>query len=240
MSAKAYHQKIIQLIDKVEQQELENIKKVAQLVAQKVKENKIIHFFGTGHSHMIGIEMFVRAGGLSNINAMLDDTIITSSGAEKGSHMEKIDGLADIIFDQYQIDPEDVMVITSNSGRNSVPVQMAIRAKATGLTVIAITSLDHSKSCASRDKSGKKLYEIADIVIDNCVPKGDALLDFGLVKSGPASTITGCFIVNSILEETLSILHQENIRLPIFVSQNTDDFNNDHLYAAYKSRIKHM
>ena len=154
--------------------------------------------------------------------------------------MEKVDGLANIIYDQYQIDKDDVMVIVSNSGRNSVPVQMAMRAKKEGLTVIAITSYDHSKSCDSRDASGKKLYELADIVLDNHVPKGDAVIQYGEAASGPASTIAGCFLVNSVLQETLDILYTKGIQLPIFVSQNTDNFNNDHLYEKYTKRIKHM
>jgi uncharacterized phosphosugar-binding protein len=240
MSAKRYYNEITKVINKIEDTQYNQIIEVAKLFANKVKEDKIIHFFGTGHSHMIGIEMFVRAGGLANINAMLDETITTAAGAEKGSHMEKVDGLADIIYNQYKINSDDIMVIISNSGRNSVPVQMAMRAKKEGLTVIAITSYDHSKSCASRDASGKKLFEIADIVLDNCCPKGDVLIEYDQVKSGPASTIAGCFIVDSILQETLDILHKENVQLPIFVSQNTDNFNNDHLYEKYRPRIKHM
>ncbi len=240
MSATKYYHEISRLIDEVEKTQYDKIVEVARIFAQKVKEDKIIHVFGTGHSHMIGIEMFVRAGGLGNVNAMLDDTIITPSGAEKGSHMEKLDGLADIIFDQYRIDSDDVMLIVSNSGRNSVPVQMAMRAKKEGLVVVAITSYQHSKVVKSRDKSGKKLYELADIVLDNCAPEGDAMIAYGEVKSGPASTITGAFIVNSILQETLDILYKEKHPLPIFVSQNTDNYNNDHLYEKYRPRIKHM
>ncbi|MBI9009189.1 MAG: SIS domain-containing protein [Tenericutes bacterium] len=240
MSAKLYYNEISKLIEKIEATQYDTMLKVANIFAKKVKEDKLIHFFGTGHSHMIGIEMFVRAGGLANVNAMLDETITTAAGAEKGSYMEKVDGLADIIYNQYAIDKDDVMVIISNSGRNSVPVQMAMRAKKEGLTVIAITSYDHSKSCASRDKSDKKLFELADIVLDNCCPAGDALINFGEVKSGPGSTIAGCFIVDSILEETLDILHKKNYPLPIFVSQNSDNFNNDHLYEKYRPRVKHM
>ncbi|MFP4079004.1 MAG: sugar isomerase domain-containing protein, partial [Candidatus Izemoplasmataceae bacterium] len=132
------------------------------------------------------------------------------------------------------------MIIVSNSGRNPVPVQMALRAKKEGLKLIVITSLTHSKSCESRDKSGKKLYELGDIVIDNCVPQGDALLHVGEVGTGPASTIAGSFIVNSIVADTVEKLDKANIEIPIFVSQNTDHYNNDHLYAKYKHRIKHM
>jgi uncharacterized phosphosugar-binding protein len=240
MSAKKYYTSILNVINQIEENELSTIQKTAKLFAETIKNDQMIHFFGTGHSHMIGIEMFVRAGGLSNINAMLDDTIITSFGAEKGSKMEKLDGLADIIYDEYLIDSNDLMVIISNSGRNAVPIQMAMRAKKEGLTVIAITSYQHSKQVDSRDKSGKKLYELADIVLDNWAPKGDALIEYGPVKSGPASTISGAFIVNSILTETLDILHKDNIQLPIFVSQNTDNYDNDHLYKKYKGRVKHM
>ncbi|MFA7076255.1 MAG: SIS domain-containing protein [Candidatus Izemoplasmatales bacterium] len=238
--SKKYYEEIVGLINKVETTQQESIKQATELFVENIKNDRIIHFFGTGHSHMIGIEMFVRAGGLGNINAMLDDTIITSSGAEKGSAMEKIDGLADIIYDQYQISSDDIMVIVSNSGRNAVPVQMAMRAKKEGLKVIAITSMEHSKSIESRDKSGKKLYEFADVIIDNCAPKGDALIEVGEVKTGSASTILGCFIVNSILTNTVEELHRKNIKTPVFVSQNTDNFNNDHLYAKYKKVIKHM
>ena len=84
------------------------------------------------------------------------------------------------------------------------------------------------------------MFEIADIIIDNCVPGGDSLLEFGGTKSGPGSSLAGIFIVNSILAETLKMLHEKGITLPIFTSQNVDDYNNDDLYQKYSSRIKHM
>ncbi|MFW6298927.1 MAG: sugar isomerase domain-containing protein, partial [Bacillota bacterium] len=197
-----YNEKIVAMINEVASSQRTKIQEASDLFVDTIRKDKLIHVFGTGHSHMIGIEMFVRAGGLGNINAMLDDTVVTASGAEKGGVMEKLDGLADIIFDQYQIASDDIMIIVSNSGRNPVPVQMALRAKKEGLKLIVITSLTHSKSCESRDKSGKKLYELGDIVIDNCVPQGDALLHVGEVGTGPASTIAGSFIVNSIVADT--------------------------------------
>lgn len=240
MSAEKYLGRIHELIDIIQDTQYEKIIEVSKLFAEKIKEDKMIHVFGTGHSHMIGIEMFVRAGGLANINAMLDDTITTAAGARKGSEMEKLNGLAEIIWDQYQISKDDIMIIISNSGRNSVPVEMAMKAKKEGLTLVAITSLNHSKNCKSRDLSGKRLFELADIVIDNCVPQGDGLLNFNGVKSGPGSTIAGVTIVNCILTETLKTLTEESKGLPVFGSQNVDGFNNDDLYVKYSSRVKHM
>lgn len=241
MSAVKYFEKIQELINTLKSTQYENIIEVAEIFAQKVKENKMIHVFGTGHSHVIGIEMFVRAGGLANVNAMLDDTITTAAGAMKGGRVERLNGLAEIIWDQYQIDKNDVMLIISNSGRNSVPIEMAMKAKENGMTLIVITSLDHSKSCESRHSSGKKLYELADIILDNCVPGGDSLLEFNGVKSGPGSTLAGVTIVNSILSETLAILTNEAADIPVFRSQNLDGRNNnDDLCKKYGSRVKHM
>jgi len=240
MSAEKYIKKVHSLINKLENTQIDTIKEVASLFAKKIKEDKIIHIFGTGHSHIIAIETFVRAGGLANINAMLDENVTTQCGARKGSEMERLSGLADIIWNQYCIDSEDIIIIISNSGRNSVPVEMALRAKEEGLKVIAITSMDHTQKYESRHKSGKRLFEIADIVIDNCVPSGDGLLNFAGIKSGPGSTITGAIIVNSILTETLKILSNENIKLPVFTSQNVDGYNNDDLYDKYEGRIKHI
>lgn len=240
MSATKYIEEIQKLIIKVEETQMDNIKKAAKVFAETIKKDKIIHVFGTGHSHIIGIEMFVRAGGLAAVNAMLDDTIITNFGARKSSKMERLPGLAKIIWDQYSINKGDIMVIISNSGRNSVPVEMAMLAKEKGIYLIALTSLSHSKSCESRHSSGKRLFEIADLVIDNCVPKGDFLLDFNGVTSGPASTIAGSLIVNSIVAETLNILSKEGYKLPVYTSQNIDGYNNDDLYEKYDGRIKHL
>lgn len=240
MSAEKYFEKINELLNTIQSTQYDKIKKVSEIFTQKIKEDKIIHVFGTGHSHMIAIEMFVRAGGLANVNAMLDDTITTAAGARKGSEMERLSGLAEIIWQQYRIEKEDVMIIISNSGRNSVPVEMAIKAKEEGLMLIAITSLQHASACASRHPSGKRLFELADIIIDNCVAAGDSLLDFNGIKSGPGSTIAGAAIANSIIAETLKNLSGERAPLPVFTSQNMDGYNNDALYERYENRIKHM
>lgn len=240
MSSLSYIEKIQKLINDIKVTQNVKIQEAAKVFAEKIKQDRIIHVFGTGHSHMIAEEMFVRAGGLAHVNSILDDSVTLSSGARRSGQIEKITGLANIIWDNYDISPEDVMIIISNSGRNNVPIEMALKAKEEGLFLIAITSLSHSKNCESRHSTGKRLFEIADLIIDNCVPSGDSLVEFGNVKSGPASTIAGATIVNSIVAQTLKILSDRKQKLPIYVSQNVDGYNNDDIFKRFEKRIKHL
>lgn len=235
-----YMNLVVDIFKTVHDTQKEMIRKLALLFADNIREDRMIHVFGTGHSHMVGIEMFVRAGGLANVNAMLDPDTLTSNGARRSGAIEKCVGMADIVYDQYDIKPKDIMIITSNSGRNAMPIEMALRAKKEGVITIALTNLHQSKETTSRHPSGKKLYEIVDYVVDNCVPAGDALMSYGTVKSGPASSMTTLLIVNTILTEALTILHQKGFKLPVFQSQNVDGVSNDWLYEKYADRVKHI
>jgi len=235
-----YTNVIVDLISTIENTEKDTIAKATSVFVDAIKNNKIIHTFGTGHSHMIGIEMFARAGGLANVNAILDPDVITSNGARRSSLLEQLPGLSDIIYDHYNISKGDVMIIISNSGRNAVPIEMAMRAKKEGVFTIALTNLKQSKNTTSRHCSGKKLYECVDLVLDTHAPFGDTSLEVGPIKTGPVSTIISIFILNTIVHESLKVLHEQGEDLPVFQSQNVDGFNNDILYAKYEDRVKHF
>ena len=127
--------------------------KVIELVSETVIKDKIIHAFGTGHSHMIGLELFARAGGIANVNAMLDSTVMTSEGARRSAEIERISGFAKVIWDQHKIEKNDIFFIISNSGRNAMPIEMAQLAKANSNKVIAITSIDQSSKYPARIKN---------------------------------------------------------------------------------------
>ena len=240
-----YTKIITKKIEEMVKDQEQQIVKVSQLFADCIINDKIIHVFGTGHSHMIPIELFIRAGGLANVNAMLDPDTVTMSGAMRNSSIERLPGMADIVWDNYSIQSGDIILIVSNSGRNAVPIEMALRAKKEGITSIALTSLEQSKQFPSRHDSGKKLYELCDYVLDNHVPSGDGLVSVGHCITGAFSSISGMILVNTIVTEAAKIALKSNIPLPILASQNIDGadstyYTNEELYEKYQNRLKHL
>ena len=235
-----YHQASKELLDRIVATNESNLPKATDWMAKTIIEDHIIHTFGTGHSHMIGLELFVRAGGLANVNAFLDSIVMTSEGAQRSAEMERISGISEVLWNQYKIEQEDLFIIISNSGRNAMPIEMAQMAKDNGNKVIAITSMEQSKKYPVRIEGQKKLFEIADLVLDNCVPPGDGMLEIGGELTGAASTISGCFIVNLIATEAMKMAVYQGVKIPVYFSQNIDGFDNDYLYKKYENRIKHL
>lgn len=235
-----YLEKINELIKSIASTQKDNIEKAAEWIADVIMEDHIIHAFGSGHSHIIGMELFTRAGGLANVNAILDDLVLATSGARRGGEIERISGLSDILWEKYKISSSDIMIIISNSGRNAMPIEMALRAKKEGLKVIAITSVTQSKRYPSRHQSGKKLYEIADLVLDNQIPSGDGLMQIEGKLIGPGSSIAGMLLVNTITTEAIKIASARGAKLPIYHSQNIDGYSNEELFLKYEDRIKHL
>ena len=228
------------LINKIVKKNILQIKNASKLLSECICNDNLIHTFGTGHSHVIGLELFVRAGGLANVNSFLDSSVMTSEGARRSAEIERIEGFSKIIWDQHKIKKGDIFIIISNSGRNSMPIEIAMLAKEKGLKIIAITSIEQSKKYPSRHTSNKKLYDLADIVIDNCVPSGDGMFNIGGNKTGAASTLSGTFIVNLISTEAMILADKKGVKLPIYYSQNIDGYSNEELYLKYAKRIKHL
>src|SRR5690554_6816909 len=114
----SYYKEIVALIEEIEKTQKEKIKKAGQIFAEKIMNDKIIHVFGTGHSHMTAEELFVRAGGIANINAWLDPSVLPVTGARRSSKMERLNGLAKIIWEEQKVGKNDILMIISNSGRN--------------------------------------------------------------------------------------------------------------------------
>jgi uncharacterized phosphosugar-binding protein len=156
---------------------------------------------------------------------------------------ERLTGYAGVLLEAYPISPSDLLIIASNSGRNPLPVEMAQGARERGIPTIGITSLAHSQSVSSRAPSGKRLFEVCDVVIDNCGVPGDAVLDLGNgtpLRVGPTSTLAGAFIANSLVSLAAAELMERGIDPPVFVSANVDggDARNQRLLEMMKQRIR--
>src|SRR5690625_340908 len=137
MLYKEYFSRIGDLLDKVADKESESIKEAADLITNSISEDGVLHVFGCGHSQMYAMELFYRAGGLVPVNAILTPALSLSPTAPLSTFGERQEGLAKVILDAENIKSQDVMVIVSTSGRNAVPIEMALEAKSRGLKVIA-------------------------------------------------------------------------------------------------------
>lgn len=193
MAAQDYLQALRAMFVRVEQTQLEPIREAGRFGAAAILGGGLIHVFGTGHSHLLAEELYSRAGGLVAVNAILEPSVMLHEGSGKSGAVERLSGMARVIIDQEPIQAGDLMIVASNSGRNAMPVEMALEARARGLKVAAITSLAHSRSQPANNPSGKRLFEVADVVIDNCGVPGDAVLEVpGLpVRACSTSTAIG-------------------------------------------------
>lgn len=216
------------------------LSQATELFAQAIVNDNMIQVLGTGHSHMVGLEGFIRAGGLGNVNAILDSVLLTNDGALRGSAMEKLPGLAEVIWNEQNISANDVVMVISNSGRNALPIEFAQIAKSKGHQVIAITSIEQSSKYPSRHSSGLKLMDIADVVIDNQVPSGDGLCNVNGKVTGAFSSIAGMMIMNMLVVESQKAALKQGATPLIFSSQNVDGFDNDYVYQHFGSRLKSM
>jgi uncharacterized phosphosugar-binding protein len=220
--AEIYIDGIMDLLGNLRRSQIGSIKKAAELVADTISSGRWVHVFGTGHSHMMADEVSGRAGGLAAFNGIVDFGLSGYSGMTKSSLLEKLEGYARTVIDCEQLRKGDVVIVVSNSGVNAVPIEFAIEAKKRGLSVVAITSMAHSKSVPARNSSGKKLFEAADITIDNCGAPGDAFVKLeGLdQRVGATSTVMGATIINAIVTEATKLLIRKGVKPPVWVSGN--------------------
>ena len=233
-----------QIIEKIATDGAENIEKTAELFSDALINNRKIFLFGTGHSHMLSEELFYRAGGLVKIQPILDPPLMLHISASESTVAERVEGVAQNLFNEYGIKETDVVVIISNSGRNGVIIDMALLCKEKGVKTVALTNLQHTYSGESRHKSGKRLCEIADVVLDNFGCVGDACIEVDGVdgKICPTSTVSGALILNAIVAEAVDICAKKGFVPEHFASSNVDggDEINNKFVEKYKEEIKHL
>ncbi|MDW4908993.1 SIS domain-containing protein [Streptomyces sp. ADMS] len=203
----------------------ESVTRAATLIANCIRADGVIQAFGTGHSQALVLELAGRAGGLVPTNRLSMADLVLYGGDHPSALgdplLERRPGIAGRLYDLAAPHPADLFVIISNSGVNNVIVEMALRAKERGHKILAITSLTHTRTVPAGHASGKKLADIADVVLDNAAPTGDALLE---LPGGGAvcalSTLTGVMLVQMTVAETAAALIEAGERPPVYVSAN--------------------
>ena len=202
------------LLDHIEQTQMESIETAAQWCARAIGKGGLVHLFGSGHSRIPVEEMFPRYGSFPGFHPMVELSmthhtgVVGSNGQQQAMFIERTEGLAEVILSNFHFGPDDLMIVFSASGRAAVPVEMALGARQRGLGVVAVTSLPESGALPAAHPSGKRLFEVADLVIDIGTPPGDALVRIEGMDTpvGPGSTLANVAVVNEIKVRTAELL----------------------------------
>lgn len=218
------------LFAKLRDKEAENIAKAARIVADSIENDGVVHVFGSGHSYGFGLEVSDRAGSLAPVHNIASNDFVLygkyslAEFKDQNNIFERRPGIAGELYSLYEIHPQDVFIIISNSGINGLVIDMAAKAKEEGHKVIVVTCWDHTSREKSRHPSGKKLYEFGDVVIDNCGPYGDALLETGgPEKICSVSSITGAVIAQTLMLDAIADIQEDGKDVPLFTGAPEHD-----------------
>lgn len=229
------------------------IEKAAELCATSIAAEKLVFTFGTGHGALPALESFPRTGTIVGFRPIVESTMISfhhvwgDMGARQYRFIHAQEGYGKAILRSHQIDPADTMILFSHSGINAVILDIALECKERGISLIGVTSLPHSSQTTSRHSSGKRLFEVADVVIDTGIPLADASIQIDGLDSpvGASSTSITIAVAHAIVSATAEKLVRQGITPHVMVSPNTagkeaanrqNDENYEQLWRRLKAR----
>jgi len=236
----AYFDNLSALLTRTLETQQEAMETAARRIADALREGGMVYTFGTGHGHLLALEIFYRAGGMVRLCPILDEKLMLHISAAGSTLEERNEEWVDKLLEKYPIKKGDVLIALSNSGRNAVPVLLADEARKRGAYVIALTSMQHTQAVTSRNRLNLRLFEAADLVLDNGGVLGDAswqAADGAMV--GPTSTAIGAAMLQSIVCGVKELSLEENFEADYFKSSNVDggDEWNNQLIEKYKDQI---
>ncbi|MEV0974558.1 sugar isomerase domain-containing protein [Microtetraspora glauca] len=240
-----YAEHIAELVQTIPADQAASVTRAAGLVTTALGRGGVIQAFGSGHSEAVAMEIAGRAGGLVPTNRLALRDIVLYGGADPKElqryDLERDPSIARRILDVAPVEDHDLFVIISSSGVNGVVVELATLVKERGHDLIAITSLQHSSAVSPKHPSGRKLCDLADVVLDNRAPYGDAVLPLpGGGAVGAVSTITSALLVQLVVAEAVGELLAAGQVPPVYLSANVPegDAHNLALEARYAGRIR--
>ncbi len=239
-----------EVMEKIEKTQMENIKKAATVMADTIAAERWVHTFGCGHATLPVEEMYPRIGGFVGFHPMIElplsffTHIVGEMGVHQFVFLERVEGYGQQIMKSYNFDPRDTMWLFSHSGINNVNIDIALEAKKIGMQVVVLGSAGAFQGTRTRHSSGKQIFEIADIVVDICVPAVDASVPLKNHKDniGPVSTMGFVTAVWMIISTIAELLVEKGVTLYIHPSHNVPGDTTarerlDKALAEYKRRI---
>lgn len=249
-AAQRYHQAALARLQSLLDDQRDALDRAAELCTEAIAADGLVHLFGCGHSRILCEEMTPRQGCFVGWHTIVElaltfhNLIVGPNGLRQSLHLEKTPGYAEQILRNFAFGPKDVMIVISTSGIREVIIEMVEAAKRRGLPVIGVASRVHCEQARPAHVSGKKLIDVADVILDNGAPVGDCLLELeGCVnKTGPFSTLGGGMVMNMLRCEVGQRLVQRGIEpvfLPShqFVGSRTVEEQLEYFYAQYARRV---
>ncbi len=256
IGAEQFYDRTTELLEQIRETQMGNIDAAAEIFADSISKGGIVFLFGNGHSRMMCEEMTPRQGCFVGFFAWAETAVsnhcatVGMNGLRGPLYLEKIEGYGEELLKSFQFGPHDAFMLISTSGIRTLTVEMALGVKERGMSLVAMCSVQHGSQSKSTHPSGKKLMDVADVVLDNHCPTGDCVVELeGLDwRTGPSSTVTGAMIMNMVrcatAEKLLSRGHQP-VMLPShhFVGNATADAAEEQLdlfYEAYRKSLAHL
>ncbi|WP_113702298.1 sugar isomerase domain-containing protein [Nonomuraea lactucae] len=239
-----YATKALELAHHVAETQAEPVRRAAALVVTSLRAGGVVNAFGSGHSEAIAMEIAGRAGGLVPSNRLTPRDLVLYGGRPPNvltPELERDPAVAHQIYALAPVEPQDVFVLVSSSGVNGAVVELATIVKDRGHPLVALTSVRHSSRMTSRHPSGRKLLDLADVVLDNGAPYGDSILDLpGGGGYGAVSTITSALLAQMVVTEAVAGLVALGETPPVYLSVNVTggDEHNKALESRYAGRIR--
>lgn len=247
MSAKDYMNKIKDMIAALDDTSMSAIQDAAQAMAKSVAAGRAVYYYGSGHSVLPVMDVFPRYGSFVGLQPIHDPrltwfNVIGPGGTPELLWLERAEGYVQNVFRYYNIDSRDTLIVFSHGGLNAAGIEAAMIGKERGATVVAITSMQNYKKNAARHSSGKKLADVADIVIDNGAPPEDALIRIPswIEPVGASATVMSVCISMMLVAETAKLLSEQGMYVPTFASPNVvpDPKHDREVYEVYR-RFRH-
>lgn len=241
MSADVYLNSIREILSRIQNTQMDIIRQAGAKMAGSIGRAGRVYVYGSGHSVIPVMDIFPRYGSFIGFFPLYDPrlmwtNVIGPGGARELLWLERREGYAEVFLQSYALEERDCMLVFSHGGVNAAAIEIALQARARGLTVISVSSHQNARVAKATHSSGMKLSEIAHIAIDNCVPPEDALVDVGQIERVAAgSTVAAVSVAMALVAETASCLAQDGAVPPTFVSPNVPGVPQGHMHNVYQA-----